>query len=55
MKHHGNYILPNEHDVLVGLEMGDITFAEKTIRRLKKKAYNDKVHRHKLLKRKYKL
>lgn len=44
MKKHGNYTLPNEFDVLVALENGDVKFAETTIWRMKKKHHNDKRH-----------
>lgn len=47
MKAHGNYELPDANDVLIAIENGDIKFAYKTIWRLKKKCYNDRVGRKK--------
>lgn len=51
MKCHGNYQLPDANDVLIAIENGDIKFAEKTILRLKKKCYNDRIGRKKRRKR----
>ena len=53
MKAHGNYELPDATDVLIAIENGDIKFAEKTIWRLKKKCYNDRIGRKKRKRRRY--